>query len=192
MTDHSYTGKKIEILEFFSWEEKLQSQTEQIKAKAPTQHHCRKCTKGSHGLTICVILHPFIDLSSNSCTLAEIYILHFSFEVFFHQLQEFVTDMKAVLHVEGVGDVQHVVTFFSSGHVRKVLQEGKFLTWGRKKHLQWFRKENCNMAFLLKMHKNVLCEGKLSFVNNLFLNLQIWRNNRQKHSLEPVFSTQYN
>lgn len=42
MTDHSYTGKKIEIVEFFSWEEKLQSQTEQIKAKAPTQPHCKQ------------------------------------------------------------------------------------------------------------------------------------------------------
>lgn len=36
----SPTQEKIEILEFFSWEEKLQSQTEQIKAKAPTQQHC--------------------------------------------------------------------------------------------------------------------------------------------------------
>lgn len=172
MTDESYTGKNrnTRIL-FLGGETSVSDRTDKSQSTNPTALYkfgntntsCRKCTQGSHGLTICVILHPFIDLSSNSCTLAEIYILYFSFKVFFHQLQEFVTDMKPILHVEGVGDVQHVVTFSSSCHVRKVLQEGKLFTWGKKKQLQWFRKGSYSMDFLLKIHKDVLCEGKSSF-----------------------------
>lgn len=114
-----------------------------------TNTYCRKYIEEWRGLTICMILHPLIDVGSYSCTLAEIYILYFSFKVFFHQLQKFVTDMKSILHIERVSNIENIMTFFSSCHIRKVLQEGKLFTWGKKNSF------SVSMFFLLEIHKDI-------------------------------------
>jgi len=118
-----------------------------------TNTYCRKCTEEICGLTICMILHPLIDVGSYSCTLAEIYVLYFSFKVLFHQLQKFVTDMKSILHIERVSNIQNMTTFFSSCHIRKLLQEGKLFTWGKKNRFSVSEKKVLPCFFCWKFTK---------------------------------------
>ena len=84
--------------------------------------------KGTKWHTICVILHPLIDKVGHGYILTEVHMIHFCFKVFFQHLQKFLIDMKSILHKERIGNFHHILALFSSYHVRKILQEGKFVT----------------------------------------------------------------
>lgn len=78
--------------------------------------------------TVCIILHPLIDVVGHSYILTEIHMINFCIKVLFHHLQELIIDMKSILHKEGIGNFHHVLSFFGRDHVRKIFQERKFFT----------------------------------------------------------------